>query len=155
MAGRPRKPNALKELSGTNQPSRMRDEADFGTITKIPPPPRYMNKYGKKLYKTTTARLNAISLLNDVNLPIVVAYANEMGKYWEAEEILNESGRLDIAKDGEGNIIKVARLPLDKMASEYLSNAKTFAVELGITPASSSKVKAPEPKKKRKLDSYN
>lgn len=154
MAGRPRKPEAMKQLSGTSQPCRRQPETDFGVITKIPAAPKYMNKYAKKLYKTTANKLAAIRLLNDVNLPIVVGYANEMGKYWEAEEQLNEVGRLDIQKDSEGNILKIQRLPLDKMASEYLANAKSFATELGITPASAHKVKLPESPKNKPFSDF-
>ena len=36
---------------------------------------------------------------------------------------------------------KATRNPLDRMASEYLANATRLASELGITPASASRVK--------------
>ncbi len=153
MAGRPRKPAALKKLSGTDQPCRMVPEANFGVITKIPAPPKYMNKYAKKLYKTTAQKLAALRLLNEVNLPVVVGYANEMGKYWEAEEQLKEKGRILYYTDKQGNEI-VQRNPLDKMASEYLMNAKSYAQELGITPATASRVKVPEPEKKNPFSDF-
>jgi len=146
MPGRPRKPETMKQLSGTSQPCRQQPETHFNTITKVPPPPKYMNKYAKKLYKTTANQLAALQLLNEVNLPIVVGYANEMGKYWEAEFELQQTGRQHIQRDQDGNVLKIERLPLDKMATEYLGNAKAYANELGITPASASKVKAPETK---------
>ncbi|MBN2744508.1 MAG: phage terminase small subunit P27 family [Marinilabiliaceae bacterium] len=154
MAGRKPTPNALKKLKGTNQPARMRDEPDFGTIVKVPPAPKYFNKYAKREYKAVTARLQTLNLLNDVNIALIAAYALEIGKYYEAEEKLSEVGRLDIAKDADGNILKISRLPLDKMASDYLANAKMLAVELGITPSSSSRVKAPEKKQSNPLADF-
>jgi P27 family predicted phage terminase small subunit len=154
MAGRKPTPNALKKLRGTDQPVRMRDEIDLGIITHIPPPPKYFNKWAKREYKTVAARLAAIRILNEVNIAMVAAYANEIGKYIEAEEMLSQSGRLDIAKDADGNILKISRLPLDKMASEYLANANRLAVELGLTPASASRVKAPEKEKSNPLAAF-
>jgi len=155
MPGRNATPNKIKELKGTNQPSRMREEVDFGKIVKIPSPPRYFNKYSKKLYRTTCERLNLLGLLSDVNLPVVVGYASMMGKYWEAEEQLAEDGRILTSHNIKTGETKSYRNPLDKMATEYLDRARQYAVELGITPASNSKVKAPEKQKKRKLNSYN
>lgn len=154
MAGRKPTPNAVKKLKGTNQPVRMREEPNFGSVIKIPPPPKYFNKYAKREYKTVSARLLALNILNEVNISLVAAYALEIGKYYEAEEKLSDVGRLDIAKDADGNILKISRLPLDKMASDYLANAKALAVELGITPASSSRVKAPEKKKSNPFDEF-
>lgn len=154
MAGRKPTPNAIKKLKGTNQPVRMRDEPNFGTIVKVPPAPKYFNKYAKREYKTVCARLLTINILNDVNIALVAAYALEIGKYYEAEEKLSEVGRLDISKDADGNILKISRLPLDKMASDYLANAKSLAVELGLTPASSSRVKAPEQKQSNQLAEF-
>ena len=66
-------------------------------------------------------------------------------KYVEAEEELRREGagiaeRVVEERSDKGGV-RYVRNPLDKMASEYLANAKMWAVELGITPASSSKVK--------------
>jgi len=143
MAGRPRKPDAIKHLTGTLQPCRKSDELDFGKLLKVPPAPGYLNKPARLIYRKTATRFIALNLLSDINIEIIQIYANEMGKYIEAEEILQESGRLEISKDQEGNILKITRLPLDKMASEYFDNAKKMAVELGITPASAGRIKIP------------
>ena len=43
--------------------------------------------------------------------------------------------------DEDGILVKATRNPLDRMASEYLANATRLASELGITPASASRVK--------------
>ena len=128
--GKGRKPisNALKVLKGTDQPCRMREEISYEKITKIPKAPDYMCVAGKKVYKITAQQLADQGILNVVNINAVMMYANEMGKY-----------------------IRYVRNPLDKMASEYLANAKMWAVELGITPASASKVKMGEKKEKDPL----
>lgn len=141
MAGRKPTPNAVKKLKGTAQPARMREEPTFDLITKAPPAPKHFNKFAKREFRCVCDQLIRNGILNAANLTIVVMYANEIGKYHEAETLLSETGRLDIAKDADGNILKISRLPLDKMASEYLSNAKQLAIELGITPSSAGRVK--------------
>ena len=86
--GKGRKPisNALKVLKGTDQPCRMREEISYEKITKIPKAPDYMCVAGKKVYKITAQQLADQGILNVVNINAVMMYANEMGKYIEAEK---------------------------------------------------------------------
>lgn len=88
-----------------------------------------------------------------VNINAVIMYAGEMGKYMEAQDQLAEEGRIltEYTKFGE----KKYRNPLDKMASEYYSNAVRLACELGITPASASKVKEKPREEKDDFDMIN
>ncbi len=151
--GRPRKPNALKKLSGTDQPCRTIKEPDFGIITKIPSAPKYMNKHAKKLYKTTAERLASIRVLNEVNLPMVVGYANEMGLYWEAQFEIQLKGQYESITDKMGNKRTVIS-DVVKNANNHLANAKSYAVELGITPASAHKVKLPESPKSKPFSDF-
>ena len=153
MAGRPRKPVALKKLTGTAQPCRVSDEPQYERVVKIPPAPKYMNKHAKKAYRTTTEQMNRLGLLNEVNIPIVVMYANELGLYWEAQERLNSEGRYDTVMDKLGNT-KERRKDLDKAASQYFENIKKMATELGLTPASAHKVKMPERKRTNPLGDF-
>lgn len=143
MAGRPRKNEGLKKLQGTSRDDRAIDQPAFDEITEIPNPPAYLGlkKEGKTLYQTTAQQLASIGLLNNVNITFVFLYAKEMQKYIDAEtEIKKLGSRLNIIKDSNDNIIKIEPLPLDKMASSYLENARKLANELGITPASAAKV---------------
>ena len=107
---------------------------------------------GKKVYKITAQQLADQGILNVVNINAVMMYANEMGKYIEAEKKLSESENDRVVKEiSDKGGVRYVRNPLDKMASEYLANAKMWAVELGITPASASKVKMGEKKEKDPL----
>lgn len=150
--GRKPIPNAIKVLKGTDQPCRMREEISYEKITRIPKAPDYMCSAGKKVYKITAQQLAGQGILNVVNINAVMMYANEIGKYIEAEKKLSESedGRMMKEVSDKGSI-RYIRNPLDKMASEYLANAKMWAVELGITPASASKVKMGEKKEEDPL----
>lgn len=151
MAGRKPTSNLLKQLKGTDQPCRMREEVNFDKITKIPPPPSYLNAEAKKVYKITAEQLASRGVLDVVNINSVLMYANEVGKYVATEKKLRGEDRLvvEVSKTGE----KLVRNPLDKMASEYLANATRLAIELGVTPAAASRVKAGE--KKEELDDFD
>ena len=153
MAGRKPISNELKVLKGTDQPCRMRDEVRFDRITKIPNPPKYFNNHAKRIYKITTQQLVEKGILDVVNINAVIMYAGEMGKYMEAQEQLVEEGRIlvECTKYGE----KKYRNPLDKMSSEYYANAIRLACELGITPASASKVKEKPKEEKDEFDNIN
>lgn len=153
MAGRKPISNELKILKGTDQPCRMRDEVQYEKVTKIPKAPGYFNEYAKKIYKNTTKQLAEKGILDVVNLKTVIMYACEMGKYEEAQAILAEEGRVLIEHTKFGE--KKYRNPLDKMGSEYYANALRSACELGITPASASKVKEKPREEKDEFDNIN
>ena len=112
-----------------------------------------MSKFGKKVYRMTAEQLAAIGLLNEINIPIVVMYAQELGNYWEAQEELNKKGRYDKFTDIHGNT-RMIRKDMDKAASNYFDNAKKLAVELGITPASAGKIRLPEKKSSNPFDNF-
>ncbi|QZE15365.1 P27 family phage terminase small subunit [Halosquirtibacter laminarini] len=147
MAGRPPKNREIKKLQGTLQPCRDKGpDVAFQKIIQWPPAPRELCTKGKKLYETTCSQLKLLGVLNEVNLAIVLAYATEMGKYFTTEKELartkdNPTPRLQAVYDKNGTLLKYIRNPLDKMASEYLDNARKMANELGITPASQHKIK--------------
>ncbi len=141
--GKGRKPisNALKKLKGTDQPCRMREEMVFDKITEIPNPPSYLCMEAKKVFRVTAQQLADKGILDVVNINTVLLYASEMGKYIETEKNLKRHGRTTEVRNKDGILMKVIRNPLDRMASEYLANATRLASELGITPASASRVK--------------
>ena len=141
--GKGRKPisNALKKFKGTDQPCRMREEITFDKITEIPGPPSYLCVEAKKVFKVTAQQLADKGVLDVVNINTVLLYASEMGKYIEAEKELKKKGCVIELHNEDGILMKATRNPLDRMASEYLANATRLASELGITPASASRVK--------------
>ena len=95
----------------------------------------------KKVFKITAQQLADKGILDVVNINTVLLYASEMGKYIETEKELKKKGRMIELHDEDGILVKATRNPLDRMASEYLANATRLASELGITPASASRVK--------------
>ncbi len=154
MGGRNRLPDVVKKMKGTDQPCRMNsDQVEYDKITEIPKAPSYLNSEAKKVYKVTAGQLASIGILDVVNINTVMLYASEMGKYIQALKDLKKLSRLKLENIEIQSCIEftidrkgrpgLARTALDKMATEYLDNARKLASELGITPASASKVKLP------------
>ena len=154
--GKGRKPttNALKKLKGTDQPCRMREEIIYDKITEIPNPPSYLCTEAKKVFLVTARQLANKGILDVVNINTVLLYASEMGKYIEAEKDLKKTGRTTEVRNKEGLLMRVVRNPLDRMASEYLANATRLASELGITPASASRVKIEDKNEGDEFDKF-
>ncbi len=141
MAGRRPKSREQKKLSGTLQPCRDNIKPiSLKPLQKIPNVRSYMNKYAIDIYKTTAQSLLENGLLNHANLPIVRAYACELGRYEEALEKISDGTYLIEIKDSKDRLVRVLVDPLVKMAPQNLNTANRLAIELGLTPASSSKV---------------
>lgn len=163
MGGRKRLPDSVKKMKGTDQPCRMSpDQVEYEKITEIPSAPSYLNSEGKKVYKVTAGQLASIGILDVVNINTVVLYASEMGKYIQALKDLKKLHKMEFDNMKLQSCLEytvdhmgrpgIARTKLDKMATEYLDNARKLATELGITPASASKVKLPPKKEEDPLE---
>ena len=152
--GRTRLPVAVKKLQGTSQ--KCRDGAgggvEFDLISKVPAAPKYFTKVQKNVYKSTCQQMINLGLLNVVNLPLVSAYAREMGIYWDAESKLTEVySKIDGTKhDTEGSPYTSERFTkndtysevkaLRKVAKDALKTARDIAKDFGFTPTTMSKL---------------
>lgn len=165
MAGRKKLPDAIKKLKGTDQKCRITggETAEYEKITQIPSAPSYLNSEAKKVYKITAEQLASIGVLDAVNINTVLMYACEMGKYIEVQKNCKKARKADFGDNykmyeafqftlDKNDRPDIKRHMWDKLATEYLDNARKLASELGITPASSSKVKIVPKEEKSALE---
>ncbi len=139
--GRKKIPDQLKIAKGTNQPSRMDSSLEVHEkIDHLPRAPSWVAKDGKKIYKAITEYLGSIGILTVNNLPMIVAYSNELGKYMEYEK-QSKGQRILIKIDQQKNKIPYQN-PLIKMANDALVNAMKIGQEFGITPQAQSRIMA-------------
>ena len=152
--GRTRLPVAVKKLQGTSQ--KCRDGAgggvEFDVISKVPSVPQFFTKAQRNVFKSTCQQMINLGLLNVVNLPLVSAYAREMGIYWDAESKLTEVySKIDGTKhDTEGSPYTAERFTkndtysevkaLRKVAKDALKTARDIAKDFGFTPTTMSKL---------------
>lgn len=141
MKGRKPIPTALKVLKGTDQPCRTnKKDALSQVVSKVPPPPRWFTKLGKKIYKDVTRQLTASKVLTPADLEMLIAYCQEYSTYLEAMEQFN-TGAEDrvISVETKAGTSKQVN-PLFKIAQASLEKAKAIGVEYGLTPSSRARV---------------
>lgn len=145
MSGKGRKklPDIVKISRGQTKPSRMSgDKPVFNlfTVDSLPPAPNFLNETGKQVYLDTVKQLIELRLVNSVNFPLIIAYANNIGIYYEAETYMRQKTRLSPVRGPEGDIIKLNVSPYHKIANDALDRALRIASEFGITPSAQTKI---------------
>jgi P27 family predicted phage terminase small subunit len=142
MAGRKPKPDALKVLTGTDQPVRMNGNAPaFGKITKLPSYPSYLNKGGKKIYKDIAASLAIAGILNSINIQMLIMYCHHLGVHYEAEKNLGDvEFRIHEMSSKNGDTYTQAKA-MHKISQDALKSAKMLATEFGITPSAQARLR--------------
>jgi P27 family predicted phage terminase small subunit len=145
MKGRKPKPTALKRMSGTDQPCRVNEnEMTVSVLAEIPEPPFFLNEYGTREFQIVCAELHAKKMLHLVDLSLVTAYANEMGQYFEMEDILKKAGRIDEFYNEDNQLTRRQAKPEQKIANDSLSKALKIACQFGLTPSSRTRITQPE-----------
>tara|TARA_R110002095_G_scaffold212860_1_gene202676 strand:- start:401 stop:862 length:462 start_codon:yes stop_codon:yes gene_type:complete len=145
MQGRPPKPTRLKEMSGTDQPSRLLpNEMHVSLLGNIPEAPFILNDFGSKEFEIVCSELHSKRMLHLVDLSLVTAYANEMGIYIEHENILKTSGRIDEFFNEDGALTRRAQKPEQKIANDSLAKALKIACQFGLTPSARTRISMPE-----------
>lgn len=140
MAGRKKIPEHKKKLRGTDQPCRM-DKNVVATTAITTLPKSGLKGSAKKVFELVATELFNNKLLEVVGLDLVVAYSREMALYHELMKEMEKDDEYTIkttTKKGTTVIIN----PKRKIAESALANAKSLAIEFGLTPASRSRVSA-------------
>lgn len=141
MKGRKPIPTALKVLKGTDQPCRVnKKDTSSPVVTKVPPPPRWFTKLGKKIYKDVTRQLAASKVLTPADLEMLVAYCQEYSTYLEIMEQFNTGDEDRVVTVATKAGISKQVNPLFKIAQASLEKAKSIGVEYGLTPSSRARV---------------
>ncbi len=136
--GRKKIPDGVKALRGTNQPCRRSETTAMAAVTSIPR--CGLKGTAKKVFVVVAAELVNNRLLDLVGVDLVVAYAREMGLYHDTMRELEKEGYTIEVETKFGSTTLVN--PKRKVAESALANAKSLAVEYGLTPASRSRVAA-------------
>jgi len=129
-AGRPPKPTAQKKLQGTNKKCREnKKEPKYDPLKKSTPPPSYLNKYSKDLWKNLLEEWdkNPIAEVTDY-------YALEMlcfsYGFWKdaAEKICKNPDLLEHQKNGGPSV-------LSQQMNKCFSQCEKLMSRFGLTPS--------------------
>jgi len=137
MKGRKPTPAALKTLRGTDQPVRMnRNQAEPEVISKLPTPPAWLSKLGRKIYKTKGQELINQNILSLLDLDMFLLYCNEYATYLEtSEEIRSVPLKAKLSED-HTEIYRRIR----QQNQQAWERAKAIAIEFGFTPSARARV---------------
>lgn len=139
--GRKRISDKDKIMRGTDQPVRMSGDSDLmEPVSKLPSTPGWLNKSGRKMYRTLGQSMVAAGILNELNVVPFSMLCNEIGKYVELSNDIKVEGYTHTWDDEKNNRTVITANPKVKQASDSLKNAKVLASEFGMTPASLAKI---------------
>lgn len=155
MKGRPKKPTVIKKAQGTLQSNRTnKNEPVFVIPPEIPKAPEYFDKKSKEIYYHTANELLAARVFYSISLPILITYSYNMAQCLLIQEHFSKTGieAMVIKRLISDGSIKHETNPLHRVLKDCYDMAMKAAQEMGITPASSSKISIIEGKKKNDLD---
>ena len=142
MKGRKRLPDVVKKLKGTDKPYRLSGDRPIFRILEVetlPPPPDYMNEIGVTIYREVCKQTIELGLVNNANFPLMVAYAQSIGKHHQAETALKLEGMVIQVADKNGNMRPMVN-PNHRISHESLMMALKIGAEFGLTPSAQSRI---------------
>ena len=148
MKGRKKIPDQLKILKGTDQPCRMNDAPDISAISKMPPPPPWLSKSAKKVYKTKSDILASIRVLTPLDIEMFISFCHEFGRYIDTAEKLAEVSHSAILAEKPGELYE----RLTRINRDAFDRAKQLAGEFGLSPVARLKIASGEHSQKPKLE---
>jgi P27 family predicted phage terminase small subunit len=150
MKGRPPKPTIIKEMQGTLRKSRLVENEIQPSIEVGLQPPSDLNEWGVKLWQDITSEYFKLGLITKVDVASLQAVCMEWGVYCEASDLVSAQG-IQVVDDKGNHAINPAR----KVASDAFKNYKSMCVEFGLTPASRTRISAPEQKDKDPFNEFH
>ena len=142
MAGRPPKPTALKKLEGTYRADRaVSNEMMPARLLFAPTPPSFLSAEAKKEWKSACQELIELDMLHRVDLPLLMAYCQEMANYIHAVKALKKEGMVKTISREDGSSYSMPS-PYISIKNSALKNAQSIAGQFGFTPSARSKINA-------------
>ena len=135
--GRPKIPDSLKVIRGTDQPVRMSGSSDVPVLEKVKAP-TFLTGDAKKIFEGVAARLCACRILTEFEIEQLAMYAINMGRALEAERKMKKEGAVIEVQTKMGSMQLVS--PWFKVQKECLSAASSIAQQFGLTPVSRMRV---------------
>lgn len=150
-AGRPRKPTAIKLVTGTAQPCRMNPDEPTPTLTDLRPP-GILRLHGtaRRLWRLLAPMLDGMSVLTDPDKMALGRLCTLWGQVIDWERQAEKDGPTYETFNKLGERI-IRPNPLLALAADADRRAQALAAKFGLTPADRSRVKA---QAKREADPF-
>lgn len=144
MAGRKRKPDHLKVVSGTAEKRRMNDEAPAanpGTAVA----PGWLSERAVEIFDQISATLDGMGIASPDDMHALALLASRLEEVERMNEAIGSLGETYEQLDEYGNVKMVRARPEVGIKNEAMRHAQSLLAEFGLTPAARSKVSAGKP----------
>lgn len=144
------KPTELKRLEG-NPGKRALNTREPRYAAKAPPCPKHLTGEARKEWRRVSRELLAAKLLQVVDRAALAAYCQAWARWVDAELKMQEDGFRMVATTDKG-YEHVS--PWFQVSTQALKQMKAFLVEFGLTPASRTRIQAPEQTEADEFDDF-
>jgi P27 family predicted phage terminase small subunit len=132
MAGRNRKPTALRLVHGTRDKHKNKKEPKATGVAKCP---TWLDAKAKTVWKNLAPKLEVIGLLAEIDTQAFAVYCQSYIELIEAEKELAKNGRIQVTKDGFAR-----RSPWLAIRDEAHKRMMQIGSQFGFTPASRTRI---------------
>jgi P27 family predicted phage terminase small subunit len=141
MRGRKKIPTEIKELRGTARadrktPAQMKPDP----FQNIPMPPEHLGEIAQAEWINIVSNYAKLNMLSSLDASMIASYCTLIEQYIEANTELKAQSKIVQVFNADGSVKGTTANPLIKIANEALDRALKIAVELGLTPASRTKI---------------
>ncbi|TFZ59328.1 phage terminase small subunit P27 family [Methylorubrum sp. Q1] len=142
MAGRKRKPDALKQLAGTAQPCRMNPDAPTASEGEAEAP-EWLSERGAEIFDQLTAIIAGMGIASPDDTAMLSMLASRLEEVEVCTAVIEDLGRVYTSETKSGTMVRGR--PEVAMRSEAMRHAQSLLSEFGLSPAARSKVSAVTP----------
>lgn len=152
MAGRKRKPDHLKIVSGTAQPCRMNPDAP-ASIPGSPEAPEWLSSRAAELFDQLAMIIADMGIASASDVGMLAMAASRLEEIEICTAMIEDGGRTFVSGvkyDDEGRVVsqQIKGHPAVAQRSEAMRHAQSLLVEFGLSPAARSKVSVSKPDEK-------
>ena len=143
MAGRKRKPDHLKVVSGTAQPCRMNDDAPKGLDGALVAP-EWLSKRAAELFNQLASIIGEMGIDSVSDVSMLAMLSSRLEEIEICTATIEDLGRTYSTVSQTGAVMYRSR-PEVAQRNEALRHAQSLLVEFGLSPAARSKVSVSNP----------
>jgi P27 family predicted phage terminase small subunit len=144
------KPKALKILEGTYRADRDNPQAPEPPVTRGAVPPDFLDELAIAEWERIVPELETLGIMSNIDIALVTSYCVSVSELAEACKRIEIDGYMYETENREGCTVQ-RKSPWIEVRNKAIANIVKTACEMGMTPASRSKVIASkQPKKESK-----
>jgi P27 family predicted phage terminase small subunit len=145
-------PTAIKQLKGTERPSRAKAEIQPAILAEVPDPPAQLGENGQKVWIANGQWLLERGMLAATDLFALHRYCRAVEDYLFFDEVIREHGAITGLYDEDG-ALKWTKLSDELQARDRAAaTCSQLEAKFGFTPADRTRLSPAAPKKQSKLD---